>query len=57
MRIYRILGKKGRITTPFRFQIQMGLSENDILSFELRDYNTIILRKERLCDCHKNRSK
>ena len=57
MKIYRILGKKGRITIPFQFQIQMGLSENDILSFELRDHNTIILRKERLCDCHKNRSK
>lgn len=50
MRLYRVLGKYGRITIPFEIRKRIGFGYNDILSFTVRDEDTVIIRKEKLCD-------
>lgn len=52
-KLLKILGKKGRITIPYELRIKMGFQYNDILSFTETDDNTIIVKRERLCDCDK----
>lgn len=49
-KIVRVLGKRGRITIPYQIRVRNKIEYNDILSFEEKDANTIILRKERLCN-------
>ncbi len=49
-KIVRVLGKRGRITIPFELRMKLGVKYNDILSFEEKDNNTIIVRKEKLCE-------
>ncbi len=46
--IYRILGKRGRITIPYEFRQYFGY--NDVLSFTRQDDNTVIVRREKICD-------
>ena len=50
MKILRILGKKGRITIPFEIRKEVGFKYNDVLSFVQADNNTVIIRRERICD-------
>lgn len=50
MRLYRVLGKHGRITIPFEIRKRIGFGYNDILSFIVKDEDTIIICKEKLCD-------
>ena len=47
-KIFRILGKRGRITIPFEMRVQLGFMHNDILSFQA-DGNKVIVAKEKLC--------
>lgn len=50
-KIYRVLGKKGRITIPFDLRQSVGFKYNDILSFtESEDGNSIIVKREKICD-------
>ena len=49
-KIVRVLGKRGRITIPYQIRVRNKIGYNDILSCEEKDANTIILRKERLCN-------
>ena len=52
--MFRILGKRGRITIPFEIRQRVGFACNDVLSFsEAPDGRTVIVRRERLCDCTK----
>lgn len=52
MKTYRILGKRGRITVPYEIRCKVGFKQNDILSFEeSADGRTVIVKRERLCDC------
>ena len=48
-KIVRVLGKRGRITIPYEIRVRNKIGYNDILSFEEKDANTIIVRKEELC--------
>lgn len=48
--IYRVLGKRGRITIPYEFRQQVGFGCNDILSFTRQDDNTVLVKREKLCD-------
>ena len=34
MKIYRILGQKGRITIPLAIRLRCGFAADDVLSFE-----------------------
>lgn len=49
-KVYRILGKRGRITVPFEIRKSCGFAYNDILSFTEQDNNTVIVKRETLCD-------
>ena len=50
MKINKILGKRGRITIPYEIRLKMGFKYNDLVSFEEQDNNTIIIRREKICD-------
>ncbi len=53
MTIYRILGKKGRVTIPFEIRQRVGFKYNDVLSFtESKDGRSVIVKREKICnDC------
>ena len=54
-KIYRILGRRGRITIPFEIRQKVGFKQDDVLSFtESEDGRTVIVRRERICDCAKS---
>lgn len=53
--IYRVMGKRGRITIPYEFRQQVGFGYNDILSFTKQDDNTVIVKREKICDNCSNR--
>ena len=48
--IYRVMGKRGRITIPYEFRQQVGFGYNDILSFTKQDDNTVIVTREKICN-------
>ena len=50
MKIYRVLGKKGRVTVPFEIRLRQKFSYNDILSFEEQEDGSVLIRREKLCD-------
>ena len=57
-KMYRILGKRGRITIPYEIRERLGVKQNDVLSFtETDDRRTVIVRREKLCDCDKSEGK
>ncbi len=49
-KIIRILGKKGRTTIPFNIRKELGFESKDILSYEVVDENTVVLKREKLCE-------
>lgn len=50
LKIYRALGKKGRITIPFEIRQRIGFRYNDVLSFTHQDDGSILVRREKICD-------
>lgn len=49
--MYRILGKRGRITIPYEMRQRVGFSYNDVLSFtESEDGRTVLVRREKICN-------
>ena len=48
-KIYRTLGKRGHTTIPYAIRVRLGLSHNDLISFE-EDGDTVIVRREKVCD-------
>ena len=50
-KLYRILGKRGRITIPFEIRQRVGFSYNDVLSFtESPDGRIVTVKREKICD-------
>lgn len=49
IKIYRVLGKKGRITIPFEIRQRIGFRHNDVLSFMELDDSSVVVRKEKIC--------
>lgn len=50
-KMYRILGKRGRITIPYEMRKRVGFSYNDVLSFtESEDGRTVLIKREKICD-------
>lgn len=49
-KILKILGKRGRVTIPYEIRKRLGFAYNNILSFTEEDKDTVIIRRERLCD-------
>ncbi len=50
LKIYRVLGKKGRITIPFEIRQRIEFRYNDVLSFTQQDDGSVVVRREKLCD-------
>lgn len=50
MTIYRVLGKKGRITIPYAICKHIGFRYNDILSFTEQNDGSVVIKREKLCD-------
>ena len=50
MRTLRILGKRGRITIPYEIRQKLGFRPNDVLSFQIMNDRTVLVRRERLCN-------
>ena len=51
IQMFRILGKRGRVTIPYEIRQRVGFSYNDILSFtEAPDGRTVIVKREKICD-------
>ena len=50
LKIYRVLGKKGRITIPYDISLSKGLKYNDVLSFTQQDDGSVVVRREKICD-------
>lgn len=49
-KIYRVLGKRGRMTIPYEIRQRVGLGYNDVLSFTESNDNTVIVKREKICD-------
>ena len=49
-KIYKLIGKRGRTTVPFEIRMKMRIGYNSLVSYEMKDENTVILRKEKICD-------
>ena len=47
LKIYRVLGKKGRITIPFEILQRIGFRYNDVLSFTELDDSSVVVRKRK----------
>ncbi|MDO4831656.1 MAG: AbrB/MazE/SpoVT family DNA-binding domain-containing protein [Clostridia bacterium] len=50
LKIYRVLGKKGRITIPFVIRQRIGFRYNDVLSFTQQDDGSVLIKREKICD-------
>ena len=48
-KIYKILGKRGRITIPWEIRKEVGFAYNDVLSFT-SEGNTVTVKREKICD-------
>lgn len=48
MKLYRVLGREGKITIPHAMRQHIGFEESDIVSFELVTRDAVLVRRERL---------
>ncbi len=49
-RIFRVLGRRGRTTIPYAIRKRNGFRAGDILSFEDLGDDTVIIRRESVCE-------
>ena len=49
-KMYRVLGMRGRITIPYEIRQSVGFCCDDVLSFEQQRHDTVIVRREKICD-------
>lgn len=48
-KIFRVLGKKGNTTIPYRLRKEMGIKSNELVSYTKVDDNSILLTREKVC--------
>ena len=48
MKLYRVLGREGKITIPHAMRQHIGFGESDIVSFELVSRDAVLVRRESL---------
>ena len=46
IKLYRVLGKHGRITIPYEMRRRTGFSFNDVLSFTQQDDGTVVVKRD-----------
>lgn len=50
IKLYRVLGKRGRITIPYEIRKRVGFAFNDVLSFTQQDDGAVVVKREKICD-------
>ena len=57
-KLFRILGKRGRITIPYEIRQRVGFRYTDVLSFEeSADGRSVLVKREKVCDnCKREQS-
>lgn len=48
MKIYRIIGNEGRITIPYAIRQAIGFLPDDVVSFQLMEDDSVLVRREAL---------
>lgn len=48
MRLYRIIGNEGRITIPYAIRQAIGFLPDDVVSFQIMDADSVLVRREAL---------
>ena len=48
MKLYRVLGREGKITIPHVMRQHIGFRDSDIVSFELVSRDAVLVRRESL---------
>ena len=48
-KIIRILGKRGRTTLPYEIRKCLGMSAGDVISFEAKDGDYVLVKREHIC--------
>ena len=48
MKLYRVLGREGKITIPHAMRQHIGFQDPDIVSFELISRDAVLVRRERI---------
>lgn len=56
MKIYRIIGNEGRITIPYAIRQAVGFLPDDVVSFQLMDADSVLVRREALREKEKTAS-
>ena len=54
MKIYRIIGNEGRITIPYAIRQTVGFLPDDVVSFQLMEDDSVLVRRESTCGKEKN---
>lgn len=56
MKIYKILGKRGRITIPYAIRQELDIEQDDVISFEQQEDGSVVIRAEpRCCRCREEK--
>lgn len=56
MKVFRIIGNEGRITIPYSIRQAVGLLPDDVVSFQLMDADSVLVRREVLHEKEKTAS-
>ena len=56
MKIFRIIGNEGRITIPYSIRQAVRFLPDDVVSFQLVDADSVLVRREALCEKEKTAS-
>ena len=56
MKIFRIIGREGRITIPWAIRQKVGFQPNDVVPFQLMEDDSVLVRRESACGKEKNPS-
>lgn len=54
MKIFRIVGREGRITIPWAIRRKINFQPNDVVSFQLMEDDSVLVRRESTCRKEKN---
>lgn len=56
MKIFRLIGREGRITIPWEIRQKVGFRPNDVVSFQLMEDDSVLVRRESTCGKEKTPS-
>ena len=54
MKIFRIIGMEGRITIPWAIRQKVGFRPDDVVSFQLVEDDSVLVRRESTCGKEKD---